>query len=131
VDYKTSANPTYLRIDREKLDPEKRETWEKAIGSIQLPFYLLLYSEKKNRPVTELNALFLLLGRSRISSDIEIPLFDGPSAYDIYGMLKTVIFKLLREITDPFVPFNPAIDKKKVCPLCDFQYICGTQWVVN
>lgn len=131
VDYKTGSNQTYLKIDREKLDPDKRETWTKAIGSIQLPFYLLLYSEKKNRPVSELNALFLLLGRSKISKDIEIPLFDGPSAVNTYGLLKTVIFRLLTEITDPSVPFNPAADRKKACPLCDFQYICGTQWAVR
>jgi ATP-dependent helicase/nuclease subunit B len=131
VDYKTGSNPIYLKIETEKLDPDKRETWTKAIGSIQLPFYLLLYSEKKNRPVSELNALFLLLGRSKINKDIEIPLFDGPSAVDTYGLLKTVIFRLLTEITDPSVPFNPAADRKKACPLCDFQYICGTQWAVR
>jgi CRISPR/Cas system-associated exonuclease Cas4 (RecB family) len=131
VDFKTGSNPAFLKINIEKLDPEKRETWDKAIGSLQLPLYILLYSEKHKRAINGLNAIFLLLGRSKISKEIELPLFDGTSASDTYSPLKAVIFKLLREITDPSVPFGPAADRKRACTFCDFQYICGTQWVVR
>jgi CRISPR/Cas system-associated exonuclease Cas4 (RecB family) len=129
VDYKTGSSPNYLKIDMEKLDTDKRETWDKAIGSLQLPFYLLLYTEKRHRRIDELDAIFLLLGRSKISRDVELPLFDGPSKTEMFGPLNIVIFRLLREIIDPRVPFVQASDSKKVCPSCDFQYICGTQWV--
>jgi CRISPR/Cas system-associated exonuclease Cas4 (RecB family) len=130
VDYKTGANQNYLKIAIEKLDAEDRETWSKAIGSLQLPFYMLLYIEKYNKPITDLNALFLLLGRSQINKEIELPLFDESSSVEIFEILKIIIFKLLKEVTDPSVPFSQAADKKKSCPMCDFQYICGTQWVM-
>ncbi len=129
VDYKTGSSPNYLKIDLEKLDINKRETWDKAIGSLQLPFYLLLYSEKKRRPVEGLDAIFLLLGRSKISSDVELPLFEGSSPAEMFAPMNIVIFKLLGEIIDPRIPFVQANDRKKVCPSCDFQYICGAQWV--
>ncbi|MGD0283044.1 MAG: PD-(D/E)XK nuclease family protein [Dissulfurispiraceae bacterium] len=131
VDYKTGSSPNYLKIDPGKLDIDRRETWEQAIGSLQLPFYLLLYTEKKPRPIDELDAIFLLLGRSKISGDIGLPLFDSSSPAEMFAPMKTVIFKLLGEIIDPLVPFVQPNDKKKVCPSCDFQYICGTQWVVK
>jgi CRISPR/Cas system-associated exonuclease Cas4 (RecB family) len=131
VDFKTGSNQKYLRIDMEKLDLEKRDTWDNAIGSLQLPFYLLLYTEKKKMPIDELDALFLLLGRCGINEGMELPLFHGSSPSEIYVSLKMVIFKLLREITDPLIPFSSADDRKRVCPKCDFQYICGTQWVVR
>ena len=131
VDYKTGSSPNYLKIDLEKLDTARRETWDQAIGSLQLPFYLLLYTEKKSRPIDDLEAIFLLLGRSKISGDVELPLFGGSSPAEMFELMKIVIFKLLREIIDPLVPFVQPNDKKKVCPSCDFQYICGTQWVVR
>ncbi len=131
VDYKTGSSPNYLKIDMEKLDIGKRETWDKAIGSIQLPFYLLLYTEKKKRTIEKLDALFLLLGRSMISRDVELSLFDGSSPAEMFAPLKILIFKALNEIIDPLVPFGQAADSKKVCPTCDFQYICGTQWIVK
>jgi CRISPR/Cas system-associated exonuclease Cas4 (RecB family) len=130
VDYKTGSSPNYLKIDPSKLVPGRRETWNKAIGSIQLPFYILLYSVKKGVKIKDLNAMFLLLGRSKISREIELPLFTGP-ADDTYELLKDVIFRLLKEISDPGVPFTPAADMKKTCPSCEFTYICGTQWIVK
>ena len=131
VDFKTGSSQNYLKIDIEKLDLDRRETWGEAIGSLQLPFYLLLYSEQKMKPVNELNALFLLLGRSKISEEIELPLFVDSSAAEIFVTLRKVIFELLREIKDPLIPFGPAINRKKACPKCDFPYICGTQWIIQ
>lgn len=131
VDFKTGAGENYLKINIEKLDIARRETWGEAIGSLQLPFYLVLYTEKKRRPIDELNALFLLLGRSKISEEIELPLFDGASPAEMFVPLKAVIFKLLGEIVDQRIPFTPAGDIKNACPACDFKYICGTPWVVK
>ncbi len=131
VDYKTGSGASYLKIDLEKLDIGKRDTWDQAIGSFQLPFYLLLYTEKKGRPIDDLDAIFLLLGRSKISRDVELPLCGGSSPAEMFAPMKIVIFKLLREIIDPLVPFVQPTDRKKVCPSCDFRYICGTQWVVK
>jgi len=131
IDYKTGSNPSPLRINPDKLVWDNRESWGEAIGSLQLPFYLLLYSRKTNTKIRDLNGLFLLLGRSFISDEIELPLFEDGNGEEIYGLLESVIFGLLKEIVDHDHPFNPSSDKKSSCPLCNFRYICGTQWVVK
>jgi hypothetical protein len=75
--------------------------------------------------------MFLLLGRSTINRDIELPLFDAEGQKKLFPVLERVIFMLLGEIVDPEKPFLPAADKKLSCPNCDYQYICGTQWIVK
>ncbi len=130
VDYKISANAQYLKIKPEKLDINKRESWDTALGSLQLPFYLMLYSEHTGAHIRDLNGIFLLLGRTLLNRDIELPLFAGQQDTEtLYAQLKTVIFGLLDEITDPSIPFTPTLNKKAWCPSCSFQYICGTQWI--
>ncbi len=131
IDYKTGSNPNILRIRSDKLSPDDRASWGEAIGSLQLPFYLLLYSRKTHAKIRDLNGLFLLLGRSVISDEIEFPLFEDGDGEETFPMLEGVIFGLLREIVDPRHPFKPSSDKKSSCPLCNFRYICGTQWVVK
>ncbi len=129
VDYKTSANPEGLRIRFDKLDVGKRETWGDAIGSLQLPFYLLLYSGSRGHEPEELEAMFLLLGKAVISRAIELPLFDSAEGKrEKFEVLKTIILRLLKEIVDPSFPFYAAKDPKNLCPICDFRYLCGTQW---
>ncbi len=131
VDYKTGSNPNWLKIDFEKLDPEDRDSWSGAVGSIQLPFYLMLYLEHTGESIKNVNSMFLLLGRSLISREIELPLFTEDQGEEDYELLSELIFRLLEEIIDPDVPFSPAIDRKKTCPDCSYQYICGTQWIVK
>lgn len=131
IDFKTGAGKGPLRIDMEKLDPDRRETWEGAIGSLQLPFYILLYSEKERIPFHELEAMFLLLGRSKMDRDIELPLFGSEEPGDVFIPLRKVIFRLMEEIIDPTMPFSPPADLRKACPGCDFQYLCGTQWIAK
>jgi CRISPR/Cas system-associated exonuclease Cas4 (RecB family) len=131
VDYKTGSNPDYLAIKFDRLDVDNRESWSEAVGSIQLPFYLLLYSEQSGKAIQDLNGMFLLLGRSVINREIELPLFTGHNEEGKFELMKDLIFSLLREITDPAVPFSPAADRKKRCPDCSYQYICGTQWIVK
>lgn len=124
VDYKTGASPAAM--DLKKLSIEERGSWPKAIGSLQLPFYMLLYSEKTKTRIEDMEALFLFLGRFKMGKEIEQPLLNG--AYAVYAPLKTVILKLLAEITDVAVSFRPTEDQKGTCPGCDYKTICGTQW---
>jgi len=131
VDYKTGYNPAHLKIDLERYKLENRDQWNRAIGSLQLPFYILLYSEHERKRIEDLEAVYLLLGRSKIGPEIELPLFNGSRAAEVFDPLKTVILKLLQEITDPAVPFLPTNDKKKMCPGCEFQTFCGTQWILK
>lgn len=131
VDYKTGSNPNYLKINFDKLEIENRETWSEAIGSLQLPFYLMLYSKHTGKAIRDLNGMFLLLGRSLINREIELPLFTENDREEKYELLKNVLFRLLNEIIDPDVPFRSAMDRKKTCPDCSYQYICGMQWIVK
>jgi len=130
IDYKTSSNPDFLRIRPDRLDLSRRETWSEAIGSLQLPYYILLYSEMSNKRVEELDALFLLLGRMVINREMEVPVFLGAeNQREEFERMETVIFSLLREIVDPATPFEPTRNRKEGCPGCDFKTICGTQWI--
>ncbi len=131
VDYKSGAHATHLKINFERLDPGRRESWDDAIGSLQLPFYLILYSGRHGIEIGHLRGMFLLLGRSSINREIELPLFDADDGGARIGELKTIILGLMDEIVDPEVPFAAAPNRKKSCPGCDFRYICGTQWVTG
>lgn len=132
IDYKTQSNDGYLRIRHDRLDPDLRETWEDAIGSLQLPFYMLLLSEGRRIPVARIDPLFLLLGRVRLDREIESHLFrEGDDRTADYAKLEQVMLGLLKEIIDPEMPFLAARDLKRACPLCDFRNICGTQWIVK
>ena len=132
VDFKTSASPHFLKINYKNLDFHKRESWGDAIGSLQLPFYLLLYSQETGMNIGDLNGMFLFIGKTRISRDIEFPLFDDRShARSTYILLRDIIFRVLNEIADPSIPFTPTQDKKTRCPSCNFQPLCGTQWITK
>jgi ATP-dependent helicase/nuclease subunit B len=132
LDYKTSGNPIPLKINLDKFDPAKRETWTLAIGSLQLPFYLLLYSGATGEKIENLNGMYLLLGRTSLDREMELPFFEGDEGKEEkYRMLETVIFALLKEIVSPETPFFLPSDRRGCCPVCDYRYICGTQWVVR
>jgi CRISPR/Cas system-associated exonuclease Cas4 (RecB family) len=125
IDYKTSANKNYLTIRYHKLDPKNRDSWSKAIGTLQLPFYLLVYSHLTGERPEAIDCMFLLLGKMRIDPDIEIPLFKNEAEFkENFGNLTEVIFSLLREIVNPNQPFLPTIDPKSNCGRCSYGYIC-------
>jgi len=125
IDYKTSANKNYLTIRYPKLDLRNRESWSEAIGTLQLPFYLLSYSQLTGEKPEAIDCMFLLLGRARIDSDIEVPLFKDEAEFrEYFGILTEVMFSLLREIVNPDQPFLPTVDTKKNCSRCPYGYIC-------
>ncbi|MCX7918659.1 MAG: PD-(D/E)XK nuclease family protein [bacterium] len=128
IDYKTAANPNNYKIKFDKLNVTDRNTWQKAIPTVQLPFYLLLYSEDKKVPLSQLQSMFLLLGKNRLTPNlIECPLFaqNEPEPMDkLYEKLEKIIFSLLKEIVDPKVPFKHTAESKETCPTCEFYHIC-------
>jgi ATP-dependent helicase/nuclease subunit B len=129
IDYKTGSNQARLKIDFDRLDPDDRDSWNEAIGSIQLPFYLLLHSLQDAGNIRDLEGLFLLLGKASVDRGIELPLFGEREPEEAFAKARTVITGLLEEIVDADVPFRPAGDRKGTCPGCDFRYLCGTQWI--
>jgi CRISPR/Cas system-associated exonuclease Cas4 (RecB family) len=132
IDFKTSSNPHFLKIHYKNLDFHRRESWNNAIGSLQLPLYILLYSQKTGISISNLNGMFLFIGKTRISRDIEFSLLDNQmNAESTYSLLRDIIFRILDEIADPSIPFTPTQDKRTRCPFCNFQYVCGTQWITK
>jgi ATP-dependent helicase/nuclease subunit B len=125
IDYKTSANKNSFTLRYDKLDLKNRDSWNEAIRTLQLPFYLVAYSALTGEKPEDVDCLFLLLGRTRINSDIEVPLFkNGTEFQEHFGSLSHVIFSLLREIVNPDQPFLPTIDPKRNCGGCAYGYIC-------
>lgn len=128
IDYKTSSRPGRLATAFDKLDVDDRESWKKAMGSLQLPFYLFLCEGTTNVPVAEMRAMFLLLGKVRLNEGAELRLFgsDDDVAH-CYAKAKEVILALIREITNPEVPFDGRRRAKDACRFCDFRRLCATE----
>jgi len=128
LDYKTGSSASRLHIDFNRLRIDHRASWGEAIGSLQAPFYLLLYGEASKAPMDRLEAMFLLLGKVRIDREIELPLF-GPDqdAKVLYGAARQVIFALAEEIADQATPFAPHLRSKNACLYCDYRSVCGQQ----
>jgi ATP-dependent helicase/nuclease subunit B len=125
IDYKTSANKNFFALRYDKLDLANRDSWNEAVSTLQLPFYLVVYSALTGEEPENIDCLFLLLGRTRIDSDIEVPLFKNETEFkEHFGNLNQVIFSLLGEIVNPDRPFLPTIDPKKNCNRCPYGYIC-------
>jgi hypothetical protein len=130
VDYKTSANKAYYRMRLDRLVLGERETWHRAIPTLQLPFYILLHSAETGKNPVDVQAMFLLLGRNVMDAGIELPLFDDAGAiHESWPVLERVLQQLLKEIVSPDIPFSPTPDLRSMCPRCDFTSICGTGWL--
>jgi ATP-dependent helicase/nuclease subunit B len=123
IDYKTGSDDKYVKIRPELLDVDDRNSWGEAIGSFQLPMYMMLYSETTGTPVENIVPLYLFLGRNRIDESIEVGL-DVTS----YRRVEEVMFKLVEQIVDVRIAFEPTRDFDKHCPNCPYNIICGTQW---
>jgi len=126
LDYKTGHDAAALRIRPEKLALGDRSGWETAIGSFQLPLYMLLQSVATGTPVDAIHPAYLFLGRATVNGAIEVGLEDPPA---VYRAVEPVIFALIEEMLDPAVPFRPTEKLEKHCPRCPYATLCGTQWV--
>ncbi len=127
VDYKTAWRDTPLKIDFERLDLGRRESWSKAIGSLQMPLYLILYSKATGIPVEQIGGGYLLLGRPSHKWEF-LPIPDGQE--DKIKLIQQVLRGLIMEMKDPDRPFSPPSDLKGHCPSCDYKALCGTGWIL-
>ncbi len=123
IDYKTGGsadtpNPRFVE------DP--METWSKKLKSVQLPFYILLYSSETGTPIDTITSSLLLLGSERIE---EKELYDGPYNPIFFGQLKDAITSLLDEILRKDAPFKATKYPEKYCGSCPYRVLCGRQWV--
>lgn len=130
LDYKTGPQPSKVSINFKKLKVEERDTWNDAVVSLQLPFYLLLYSEHTGIDIQKIIPAYLYLGDNRLSEESEV-VFQGQPAEraTCFEQMRSIIELLLHEINDAAIPFLPPNDLTKTCPRCPYTALCGTSWV--
>ena len=129
LDYKSGAPGVHTGIRYKSLDPENRETYASSIGSVQLPFYLMLYAAAEQVEPSRIIPAYLFLGARSVDEGSEEAFGEDPAERsERYRIMRTVIGRLLAEIVDPGVPFGPAEDLAKECSGCPYNGICGTQW---
>ena len=131
IDYKTGLNDSRVRIRLEKLNPEDRATWRKAIGSFQLPVYMLLAGRSEGKKLEEILPLYLFLGNPDVGERTELGMEnENQSAVEVYAAIEKVIMAMMmNEIFDAKSPFVPTDTPHRDCPSCPYNTICGTQWV--
>ncbi|HMK60373.1 MAG TPA: PD-(D/E)XK nuclease family protein [Dissulfurispiraceae bacterium] len=130
IDFKTSSIKSLYSISFEKLLLEERESWRPAIGSLQLPIYRILYSAYSGIPVESIDAMYLMLGMTRVDSMIELPLF-GKKDDELAGseLLGELVGILMNEIKDASVTFSAVDAVTRACDICDYGAICGRRRV--
>ena len=130
LDYKTGKDDPLAKVNFKNLNVEQRETWGKAVASLQLPFYLLLYTLKTGVDIKNVRPAYLFLGRNVLGKDIETEFAKEPSVrVEYFRQAEEVISRILDEIIDPSIPFEPTLDPQQQCPSCSFSVLCGTQWI--
>lgn len=130
LDYKTGKDDSYAKINFNKLSIEEPETWRKAISSLQLPFYLLLFHLNSASDVRHVRPAYVFLGRTPLSREIEVEFAEDPQERaEKFHIAEEIIFRLIGEIADQSKPLLPTTDLQQNCPGCPYQVMCGTQWV--
>jgi CRISPR/Cas system-associated exonuclease Cas4 (RecB family) len=129
LDYKTGKDDAYVKIQLAKIDPKDPDSWREAIGSFQLPLYMLLYSEASQQPIDVVTPTYVFLGKNDISMEIESGIGDNAhSAAEVYQAVEPVMFSMIEEILNLDVPFKPTDHLEEECPRCPYSAICGTRW---
>ncbi len=130
LDYKTGYDEKRNTVNVEKLIADRRETWREAIGSFQLPVYMLLYATFFKKPIEQISPAIIFLGKQPIDQSIEVSIGDEThTAYDVYRAVEPVMFALLEEIQDQEKDWIATDTMEQECPRCPFSTICGTAWV--
>ncbi len=126
IDYKTSSNEHHYRINFKRLDMENRRTWAKAIGSLQIPLYIHLYSLGEKIDSAFIDGNYLLLGKKFVNDESFFDPLIRDRRHENLKTLLMVIKALLEEIKNPHQPFLPTDDFKNICKNCDYRAFCGT-----
>lgn len=131
IDYKTGKDAAMP--NPKNFDISKRKEWFKTLGSVQLPFYLLLYlDENKDISIDNINSSLMILGSKIIKEKLlfkeQLALHEKINLFNLY---KKAILTLIQEILDPAIDFDSTPDPEKECYRCDFRVICGRQWMIK
>ncbi len=130
IDYKTGSIAEVPSC--RNFDLAHREEWSKTLKSVQLPLYILLYTQNNDAAtVNNTDAGLLGLGGGTREEFEYRSLFkDVPDEQrqPLFEKYNKAIITLIEEILDMDRPFTKAEDED-VCKYCDFRVICGRQWV--
>jgi ATP-dependent helicase/nuclease subunit B len=130
IDYKTGSIKDVP--DPDKFDLTMRNDWPKTLKSVQLPVYILLYmKDNKKATVNNTDAGLFGLGGDKRDEFQYNSLFEKVSPDERQALFNNyckAITMLIEEILDMDTPFTMTNDSK-TCTYCDFQTICGRQWV--
>jgi len=132
LDYKTGPKPGTSPVNFDKLNlvMDKRERWNEAVTSLQLPMYLLLYSMQTKTSLEQIVPAYIYLGKNKLSRECEVPFMEDTEERVVcFEQVKRLIEMLLKELTDAAIPFSPPVDLRKSCPHCPYTGLCGTAWV--
>jgi hypothetical protein len=128
IDYKSGSSAGLPAADLAAF--ADRAAWPDTLGSVQLPFYLMLYGmENPDLKPGEADAWLWTLGamKGEIAQGLLARLPAGEvKAYD--AACREAVETLIAEIFDPELPFEPAADPAR-CGWCPFRQLCGRQWV--
>ena len=127
LDYKTSSSEKPLGINFKKLVLEDRRTWSRAVASVQIPLYRMIYAQAARKPLGQVRGVFVLLGKNRLSPRIEFSPYhdeDPDARREEIQTTDALIERLLVEIADPATPFDPALGSVEDCSLCPYSFIC-------
>ena len=115
----TRNQPTSRLQDAAGPSPlEERESWHRAIPTLQLPFYIILHAAETGQgPCRNPRHVPAARPNPRWIQGIELPLFEEPAAvHESWPVLERVIRDLLQEIVSPDVPFSPAAGPARGVP---------------
>lgn len=127
VDYKTGSTG---RKPTSRFALEERAEWHKTLGSVQLPFYLLLYQIKHPECRAEtLNSSLLFLKSRPI--DEKFLFKEDEDRKALLGQYREAVLRLIQEILDPKTSFGDTPEPEQTCVNCSYKVMCGRQWVVK
>lgn len=126
LDYKITGMEENFKINFDRLDIRDRTSWRKAISSLQIPLYMILYSNKYGLPTSKIQGSYVLLGKYVFDSSCYFRPISEANKHEEIEILQAVIEGLIKEIEDPAFPFMPPEDFKNACRICDYKSLCGT-----
>ncbi len=129
IDYKISSRSDNYKINFKRFNRDSRETWPEAIKSLQIPVYMMLYSTRYKIDIEHISGNYLLLGRSTLDEDTVYSPLSVEGKSQEMKILSDVIRTLIEEIKNPEIPFRVTEEPRDLCPRCDYQPVCGTEWI--
>lgn len=125
VDYKTSSSDKYS-IPSEKFSYEDLNkpisNWGALVGSLQLPFYILIYRQSQSEK--NISASIITLGSKEIKESVIFDWSQSRERLEIFNLAIQIAIKDI--VTSDY--FLAPVDEKP-CKGCPYKTICGRQWV--